>query len=47
MANQKKASTGNSTVTATAKRTSIGNGLRKLGSWTLKRKKPSRGQGKR
>jgi hypothetical protein len=28
------------------KRTSIGQGKRKLGSWTKQRKKPSRGQGK-
>jgi hypothetical protein len=47
MATQKKATSSNHTVVATAKRTSIGGGLRKRGSWTLKRKKPSRGQGKR
>jgi len=47
MATQKKATSGSYTVVSTAKRTSIGNGLRKRGSWTRKRKKPSRGQGKR
>jgi len=46
MASPKKAGSGSSFVVHNAKRTSIGQGLRKRGSWNVQRKKPSRGQGK-
>jgi len=46
MASPKKASAGSNCIVNNAKRTSIGHGLRKRGSWNVQRKKPSRGQGK-
>jgi hypothetical protein len=42
----KKAATGIIHKEAVPKRTSIGQGRRKRGSWKVQRKKPLRGQGK-
>jgi len=42
----KKSLTGNAHIESTPKRTSVGQGKRKRGSWTIQRKKPMRGQGK-
>jgi hypothetical protein len=46
MAPKKSLSGGNVHIESKPKRTSIGQGKRKRGSWKVQRKKPMRGQGK-